>query len=117
MIDGFRLDVPADEIVAHLERRVAHHRERTEACQSRLRRLETLEARADEDEDDEDEDDRYDTWTSARVRGIERRITLHRNREAFLTFARTHVVATEVYRLAADDLRLLEWLPGEELAI
>jgi hypothetical protein len=29
-------------------------------------------------------------------------------------FARNHVVATEIYRLSEEDLRLLEWLPVEE---
>jgi hypothetical protein len=35
---------------------------------------------------------------------------------AISRFARNHVVASEIYRLSEDDLRLLEWLPVEEFS-
>lgn len=108
MIDGFKIDVAAEELVAHLERRVAYHRARTGECESRLRRLQALEPAASDDDDD------YDFCASSRVHGVERRMARHRNREVFLMFARTHLVATEVYRLSEGDLRLLEWLPADE---
>ena len=111
MIDGFRLDVTTEELVAHLDRRVAYHRGLTEECTSRLRQLEALEEGAFDD------DDHFDTCNSSRIQGVERRMARHRNREAFLQFARMHVVATEVYRLSENDLRLLEWLPADDVGI
>ena len=39
MIDGFKIDVTADELVAHLDRRINHHHERAQECETRLQRL------------------------------------------------------------------------------
>jgi hypothetical protein len=108
MIDGFRVDVTAEELVAHLDARVQHHRERTADCESKLRQLEALAPEPDTEEE------MFDMCASSRVHGFERMIARHRSRELFLMFARNHVVGTEIYRLSEDDLRLLEWLPAEE---
>jgi len=56
----------------------------------------------------------FEMCASSRVHGLERLMARHRSREVFLTFAREHLSAREIYRLTEDDLRLLEWLPAEE---
>jgi hypothetical protein len=109
MIDGFRLDVTAEELAAHLDTRIQHHRERTQECESKLRHLQTLAPMPHEDEEEP-----FEMCASSRARGIERMALRHRSRETFLTFARNHIVGTEIYRLSEEDLRLLEWLPPDE---
>lgn len=111
MIDGFRIDITADELVSHLERRITHHHDRAQECESKLHRLRALEDAADEEEDV------FEMCGASRIDGLERLVAKHRSREAFLMFARNHVVASEIYRLSEDDLRLLEWLPVEEVGM
>ena len=108
MIEGFRVDVTAEELVAHLDSRVQHHGMRAQACESKLRQLQALEPAGDEDEE------MFEMCASSRIHGLERMAARHRSRETFLAFARSHVVGTEIYRLSEEDLRLLEWLPIEE---
>ena len=108
MIEGFRVDVTAEELVAHLDGRVQHHRERTQECEAKLRQLQALEPGP------HDEEEMFDMCASSRLQGLERMAGRHRSREVFLMFARNHVVGTEIYRLTEGDLRLLEWLPVEE---
>jgi hypothetical protein len=108
MIDGFRIDVTADELAAHLDERVIHHRERAQECDAKVQRLRALETAADEDEE------AFDMCGASRISGLERLVARHRNREVFLVFARNHIVANEIYRLSEEDLRLLEWLPLQE---
>jgi hypothetical protein len=109
MIDGFRLDVTAEELAAHLEERIHHHQVRAEECAGKLRRLEAI-----DQEPSEPEEEVFDMCASSRVHGLERTLARHRSRGAFLAFAREHIVMREIYRLSEDDLRLLEWLPTEE---
>lgn len=108
MIEGFRIDVTADELVTHLDRRINHHHERAQECETKLQRLRALDTAADEEEDV------FQMCGASRIDGLERLIARHRNREVFLMFARNHVVANEIYRLSEDDLQLLEWLPLQE---
>ena len=108
MVDGFRIDVTADELVAHLDRRITHHHARAEECEAKLQRLRALESAADEEED------AFHMCGASRIDGLERLVARHRNREVFLMFARNHVVASEIYRLSEEDLQLLEWLPLQE---
>jgi hypothetical protein len=108
MIDGFRVDVTAEELVTHIDARIAYHRERIAECESKLRRLEALDSAPGEDEEE-----MFEMCASSRLHGLERLVARHRNREAFLVFAHEHVAAREIYRLTEDDLRLLEWLPVE----
>jgi hypothetical protein len=108
MIDGFRIDVTAEELVAHLDRQVTHHHERAQECDAKLQQLRALETAADEEED------AFQMCGASRVGALERLVARHRNREVFLMFARNHVVASEIYRLSEQDLQLLEWLPLQE---
>jgi hypothetical protein len=108
VIEGFRIDVTADELVAHLDRRISHHHTRAQECETTLQRLQALETATDEEEEV------FQTCRAPRIDRLERLIARHRNREVFLMFVRNHVVANEMYRLSEDDLRLLEWLPLQE---
>ena len=108
MIEGFRIDVTADELVTHLDRRIAHHHDRAQECETKLQRLRALETADDEEEDV------FQMCGASRIDGLERLVARHRNRAVFLMFARNHIVANEIYRLSEDDLRLLEWLPFQE---
>lgn len=108
MIEGFRVDVTAEELVTHLDARIGYHHERTQECESKLRQLEALEPQA------ADEEEAFDMCAASRQHGLERIGARHRSREVFLMFARNHIVSSEIYRLSEDDLRLLEWLPMEE---
>jgi hypothetical protein len=111
MVDGFRIDITADELIAHLDRRVTYHHDRAHECETKLHRLQALEHAADEEEDV------FEMCGASRIDGLERLVAKHRNREVFLMFARNHVVANEIYRLSEDDLRLLEWLPVEDVSL
>jgi hypothetical protein len=109
MIEGFKVDVTAEELAAHLDGRIHHHHTREADCAAKLQHLEAIDSQPAEAEEE-----LFDMCASSRVHGLERMLARHRNRGAFLTFAREHLVAREIYRLSEDDLRLLEWLPAEE---
>jgi hypothetical protein len=106
MIEGLKLDVRAEELVAKLDERVAMHRAKAEAYGAQLRRL------GDIGPDPEDED----VVAELRGRGsprhsLERKHHEHTERVALLTFLRDHLVGGEVYRLSDEDLRFAELLP------
>jgi hypothetical protein len=111
MIDGFRIDVTADEMGRHIDSRIEYHRGRAQECEGKLTRLRALESSHDEEEDV------FEMCGSSRVHGLERMAMRHRAREMFLIFARNHIVANELYRLTDGDLQLLEWLPLEESGV
>ena len=108
MIDGFRIDITADELVAHLDGRILHHHDRAQECETTLQRLRELSPAADEEEEV------FEMCGASRLHGLERMAARHRSREMFLMFARNHIAGNEIYRLSEDDLRLLEWLPLDE---
>ena len=110
MIDGFKIEITANELAAHLDSRISHHRGRTQECEMKLQRLQALDAHSDEEEDV------FDMCGASRLDGLQRLASKHRSREVFLMFVRNHVVTNEVYRLSEEDLRLLEWLPVEEFS-
>ncbi len=108
MIEGFRIDVTADEMGRHLDGRIAYHRGRAQECEMKQQKLRALAPGAD------DEEEIFEMCGSSRLHGLERMAARHRARELFLMFARNHIVASEIYRLSDGDLQLLEWLPVEE---
>lgn len=108
MIEGFKIDVTAEELVKHLDTRIRYHHDRAQECEARLQRLQALVPSADEEEDV------FEMCGASRLHGLERMAGRHQGREVFLMFARNHIVGTEIYRLSEDDLRLLEWLPVDD---
>jgi hypothetical protein len=107
VIEGFRIDVTAEEVVRHLDERIRHHSERARDFEARARQ-----AGSDSRVDDEDEPLAL-CWPGF-VHDLERRAARHRRRELFLIFARDHVVSNDIYRLTEKDLRALEWMPLED---
>lgn len=115
MIEGFRIDVTAEELVEHLESRVRFHRDRADRCTRKAKRLENLEPVPADDEDEED-GTAVGPWWPGFGEELERRAACHRSRELYFMFLRERVVMTEIYRLAIADLRSLEWIPVEQRA-
>ena len=112
MIDGFRIEVPADELARHLDERIRHHHERATDLERRAKELEALAGKV---EDDDDEESMFGCWPGAHE--LDRKTTRHREREALLIFLRNHLATGEIYRLAEHDLRSLELFPAELRAL
>lgn len=108
MIQGFQVDVHSAELVERLDGRIAHHRSRAASYEAQLGRL----AEVQTDADDEDDPVRAFRQGGSPREGLERKFREHRDRVAFLSFLREHVVPTETYRLDEGDLRTLEIVPG-----
>jgi hypothetical protein len=107
VIEGFRIDVTAEEVVRHLDERIRHHNDRAKEFEARAQRVGN-DSRVD------DEDEQLALCWPGYVHDLERRAARHRRRELFLIFARDHVVASDIYRLTEKDLRALEWMPMED---
>ncbi len=105
VIEGLKLDVPAEELARRLSELIAWHESRARGCDDRLRRLAEIQAEV------QNIDEHLDGlgWEGGleRLRGaLERTRAHHRERAGVLAFLRDHLVTTEVYRLDVDDLRL-----------
>jgi hypothetical protein len=107
VIDGFRIELTADELVQHLDARIAHHRAAASECETKRIRFEAVGSLA---EDEESEVPFFGAWPGYGAE-LERRVDGHKRKEATLRFLRNHVIAREIYRLSEDDLRLLEFWP------
>ena len=106
MIEGFTIEVPAEEIMRRLDERIEYHHELADECDRKRIRLE---ATGSLDQDDED----YEiagAWP-AYPEHLQRSAERHRQREAVLVFIRERVIPSEVYRLGERDLRWLQLLP------
>lgn len=107
MIEGLHLDVPAHELMARIDDRIAYHEARAAACEARLGRLAEITDEADS------ELEPVHPFREIRPRdGVERMLRSHRDRAAFLGFLRDHLVADEIYRLGETDLQTLEIAPA-----
>ena len=107
MIDGFRIDVTAEELLRHLDARVQTHREEASRCDAKRLRLETAGAA---NETDDEEGPMALCWPGY-LGDLEHRAARHRRRETALVFLRDHIVAHEIYRLGEADLKLVELWP------
>ena len=115
MIDGFRIDVTAEELLSHLDARIKSHREAAEELDSNRIRIEAATSSNRQPDPDDDEEQLALCWPGY-VEDLERRAERHRHREAALVFLRDHIVAHEIYRLGEPDLRLLELWPRRACA-
>lgn len=107
MVDGFRIEMTADELIQHLETRIQHHRAAASECDTKRIRFEAVGSLPDEDDD---EVPFLAAWPGYGTE-LERRADGHKRKEATLMFLRDHVIAQEIYRLGENDLRLLELWP------
>jgi hypothetical protein len=105
VIEGFKIDMTAEEILGHLETRIQGHRDRAARCDARRLRLEGA---TEPIGPNDDEDQQLAMCWPGYVEELERRVERHRRDEAALAFLRDHVVAHEIYRLGESDLRFLE---------
>ncbi len=106
MIHGLLLDVKADELVATLRVRIAHHESKAKACEIELRKH----ARRGQVLQD-DHDGPVRNASESPVQKLARKKREHAERAAALTFVRDPVVGGETYRLCESDLRLAELVP------
>jgi hypothetical protein len=107
VIDGFRIEITADELIKHLDARIEHHRIAASECDARRIRFEAVGTLPEEEEG---EAPFFALWPGYGSE-LERRGEGHKRKEATLSFLRDHVVAREIYRLGEHDLRLLELWP------
>ena len=107
VINGFRIEMTADELIRHLDARIAHHGAAASECETKRIRFEAVGSLP---EDEESEDPFFGTWPGYGAE-LERRVDGHKRKEATLTFLRNHIIAHEIYRLGEHDLRLLELWP------
>ena len=116
VIEGLKLDVPAEELARRLSELIAWHESRARGCDDRLRRLAEIQAEV------QNIDEYLDGlgWEGGleRLRGaLERTRTHHRERAAVLAFLRDHLVKGEVYRLDLQDLRFAGLLRGVQSTV
>jgi hypothetical protein len=107
VVDGFRIEMTADELIQHLEGRILHHRTAASECEAKRIRFEAVGTLPDEEDGDPP---LLAAWPGYGME-LERRTDSHKRKEATLTFLRDHVIAREIYRLGEHDLRLLELWP------
>jgi hypothetical protein len=107
VVDGFRIEMTADELINHLEGRIQHHQSAASDCDAKRIRFEAVGSLPEEDEA---EAPFLACWPGYGAE-LERRAESHKRKKTTLTFLRDHVIAREVYRLGEDDLRLLELWP------
>jgi len=112
MIDGFRIEMTADELIKHLDVRIAHHRIAAGECDAKRVRFEAVGSLPDE----EDGDAPFVALWPGYGAELERLAEGHKRKEATLSFLREHVIASEIYRLSEHDLRLLELWPRRSSA-
>ena len=108
MVDGFRIEMTADELIQHLDTRIQHHRTAATECDTKRIRFEAVGSLPEEEEDGEVPF--LAAWPGYGAE-LERRAEGHKRKEATLAFLRDHVIAQEIYRLGEHDLRLLELWP------
>jgi hypothetical protein len=112
VIEGFRIEVTADELMRRLDERIERHREISADCDRRRVRLEAVTS-----PDPDDEDEQLAAAWPGFLEELEHRAERHRDRATALLFLRDHIVANEIYRLGEDDLRFLELLPENVAAV
>jgi hypothetical protein len=107
VIDGFRIEMTADELIQHLDTRIQHHRTAASECDAKRIRFEAVGSLPEEEEG---EGAFLAVWPGYGAE-LERRAEGHKRKETTLAFLRDHVIAREIYRLGEHDLRLLELWP------
>ena len=107
MVDGFRIEMTAEELIQHLDMRIQHHRAAAAECETKRVRFEAVGTLPEEEDS---EMSLLAAWPGYGAE-LERRVDGHKRKEATLAFLRDHVIASEIYRLGEDDLRLLELWP------
>ena len=107
MIEGFRIEMTAEELIRYLGGRADHHRDAAAECDRRRQRASSSTSTIDSGDPDQQIGMFWPCW----VDELQRHAANHRRREAAFAFLHDHVAAHEVYRLDRTDLRFLEMWP------
>src|SRR5438105_3177353 len=99
MIHGLWLDVKADELIARLQVRIAHHESKAKAHELQLRKRAKTGRMLKED----DEREPCLSVPESPLQRLTRKKREHAERAVAFTFMRNHVVPGEVYRLGESD--------------
>ena len=97
MIEGLKIEIPTEELRAHIEGRARHHREKAEWYEGQVRNLRAGGLSEHHVSNDP-------------VSSLERSEDSHRERAAFFSFLAEHLIEGETYRLTEDDLARLEFV-------
>jgi hypothetical protein len=96
MIEGIHFDIRTDELKAHLEARVLHHRERAAFYEAQKATF---------------ADAPTEQMSNDPVQGLKAAGKRHLQQADLFAFMATHVAANETYRLSSHDLSTLELVP------
>jgi hypothetical protein len=106
VIEGFRIEVTADELSRLLDRRVQYHRDEAAECDRKRIRADSITSSHPADP----EEQLAVCWDGYREH-VARRAEHHRYQESVLAFLRDHLLTYEIYRLDLSDLQELELAP------
>jgi hypothetical protein len=107
MIDGFHIDVTADELVRHLDARIRFHHDTAVECDRKRDRLD-----AGLPLSDDEMEAQVACWVGYRD-DLDQQSSRHKRDEQALLFVREHIAMHEIYRLSIPDLRALGiWTTG-----
>jgi hypothetical protein len=106
VIEGFRIEITADELSRLLDRRVQYHRDEAAECDRKRIRADSITSPDPADP----EEQLAACWDGYRD-DLVRRAEHHRYQESVLAFLRDHLVSYEIYRLDLSDLQELELAP------
>jgi len=108
VIEGFQIEMTAQQLQAYLRRRADHHRDAAAECDLR-REQSGCSGRSESGELDRPIVAGWLRWADE----LDDDAAQHRRRMAALLFLREHIVADEIYRLDRSDLQFLEMWPRE----
>jgi hypothetical protein len=106
VIEGFRIDITADELGRLLDGRIQYHRDEAAECDRKRFRVESGLA-----PDPADPEAQLAACWDRYGEHLERRTVHHRYQATVLAFLREHLVSYEIYRLDLSDLQTLELGP------
>jgi hypothetical protein len=101
MIDGFHIEVTADELARHLDDRIHFHHETAAECDRKRDRLD-----AGLPVSDDEMEAQLACWEGYRD-DLDRQSWRHKRVEEALRFIREHIAMDEIYRLGVPDLSAL----------
>jgi hypothetical protein len=108
VIEGFQIELTAQQLAAYLRRRADHHRDAAAECD--LRREQS--GWSGSPESGEPSRPIVACWLRW-ADELDDDAAQHRRRQAALLFLGEHIVANEIYRLDRSDLQFLEMWPRD----
>jgi hypothetical protein len=109
VIEGFLIEMTAEQLVAYLRQRADHHRDAAAECDLRREQASWSGSANDSSDAERQLAMAWPGW----IDEIDEDAARHRRRQAALLFLGQHVIANEIYRLDRSDLQFLEMWPRE----